>query len=280
MTYFTNIKKAGIILKKGFSDPGRVCADVLEWFAKRSVETVIDDVTPDMDLLVILGGDGTLLHVADRASEFGIPVLGVNLGDLGFLTEVSVDERNSAFESIMMGDAVIDDRMMLKARLCRGTQFSEYCYALNDVVISKGNLDHLVKLDTWADQEYITTYKADGLIFSTPTGSTAYNLSAGGPIVHPGFDSILVTPICPFMLGSRPVLLPPVTKLATKLAGPVNDLKVIIDGQSAWDMKESDLLEVEASDRPLRLICSPAEGYFGILRSKLNWGGGKRIRNS
>ncbi|MCK5437765.1 MAG: NAD(+)/NADH kinase, partial [Desulfobulbaceae bacterium] len=148
MTDFTNIKKAGIILKKGFPDPGRVCADVLEWFAKRSVETVIDDVTPDMDLLVILGGDGTLLHVADRASEFGIPVLGVNLGDLGFLTEVSVDERNSAFESIMMGDAVIDDRMMLKARLCRGTQFSEYCYALNDVVISKGNLDHLVKLDT------------------------------------------------------------------------------------------------------------------------------------
>ena len=282
MIDFTDIKKVGIILKKDFPDPGRVCADVLEWFAGRSVETVIDDVTPDMDILVILGGDGTLLHVADRASRFGIPVIGVNLGDLGFLTEVSVDERNSAFESIMRGTAVIENRMMIKARLCRATEFSEYRYALNDVVISKGNIDHLVKLDTWADQEYITTYKADGLIFSTPTGSTAYNLSAGGPVVQPGLDSILVTPICPFMLGSRPVLLPPDTKLATKPAGSINDLKVIIDGQAAWDMKENDLLEVEASDRPLRLICSPSKGYFGILRSKLNWGGGrvKGLENS
>jgi NAD+ kinase len=130
-----------------------------------------------------------------------------------------------------------------------------------------------VQLSTWADEEYITTYRADGLVFSTPTGSTAYNLSAGGPIVQPGLKSILVTPICPFMLESRPVLLPATVRLTTRLADIAREMKVIVDGQPAWDMRDDDTLEVVASDRPLRLISSLRKGYFEILRNKLNWGG-------
>lgn len=268
-----DFKKVGIIQKRESEEARRIAAELAEWFADKHVSTVIDSITNDMDLLVILGGDGTLLHVAEEASRYKIPVVGVNLGGLGFLTEISVDECYEAMNAIMAGAVHIEDRMMFKVRLRAGEEASPWRYALNDVVISKGNVDRLVYLSTWADDEYITTYKADGLIFSTPTGSTAYNLSAGGPIVHPGQRSLLVTPICPFMLESRPVLLPSNVRLKTKLDGCVNDVKVIVDGQFSWEMKESDLLEVEASDRLLRLIGSPKKGYFEILRNKLNWGG-------
>lgn len=268
-----DLKKVGIIQKRESEEAQRIAAELAEWFAGRQVSTVIDSIAGDMDLLVILGGDGTLLHVAEEASRYKIPVVGVNLGGLGFLTEISVDECYATMDAIMVGAVHIEDRMMFKVRLRAGEETGSWQYALNDVVISKGNVDRLVYLSTWADDEYITTYKADGLIFSTPTGSTAYNLSAGGPIVHPDQHSFLVTPICPFMLESRPVLLPSKVRLKTKLDGCVNDVKVIVDGQFSWEMKENDLLEVEVSDRLLRLIGSPKKGYFEILRNKLNWGG-------
>jgi NAD+ kinase len=246
---------------------------LLSWLEKKSVQAVIDEITADLDLLIILGGDGTLLHVAEDASRLGIPVVGVNLGGLGFLTEVAVEECYETLEAILTGGVATEERLMLRARINSGGELTAWRYALNDIVVSKGNLDRMVQLSTWADQEYITTYRADGLIFSTPTGSTAYNLSAGGPIVQPGLKAILVTPICPFMLESRPVLLPFTVRLNTRLAGHAADVKIIIDGQSAWDMREKDLLEIEASDKPLKLISSLRKGYFEILRNKLNWGG-------
>ena len=268
-----NISKVGIVLKKESPEPERIGKELVEWFAARSIVTEIDVISADMDMVVVLGGDGTLLHVADQASRFGIPVVGVNMGDLGFLTEVAVDERYEALGVILDGDVLIEERMMLKARLRRGDGASEWLYVLNDVVISKGSIDRLVRLSTWADQEYITTYKADGLIFSTATGSTAYNLSAGGPVMHPALRAILVTPICPFMLESRPVLLPASMSLCTRLAGDAGEVKVIVDGRYAWEMKMGDQLEVKTAEKPLRLISSPRKGYFEILRNKLNWGG-------
>ncbi len=268
------IKSVGIILRKGSEEPKIIGAELRQWFAERSIDTIIDEVRPGLDLLVILGGDGTLLHVADQASRFEIPVLGINLGDLGFLTEVAKDERYQALDAILNGGFSIEKRMMLKVRLIGPGQTADWQYALNDVVISKGNLDSLLQLSTWADQDYITTYRADGLIFSTPTGATAYNLSAGGPIVHPSLHSILVTPICPFMLDSRPVLLAPETRLTSRLiAEHDTDAKVIIDGRISWDMRGDHTLEVMASDRTLQLIGSPQKGYFEILRNKLGWGG-------
>lgn len=272
-----DIKKVGIILRKGSDEPKAIAAELQGWFAERSIETVIDAVLPDLDLLVILGGDGTLLHVADQASQFAIPVVGINLGDLGFLTEVAKEERYHALSAILAGGFTIEKRMMLKVRLVGSEGTTDWHYALNDVVISKGNLDSLLQLSTWADHEYITTYRADGLIFSTPTGATAYNLSAGGPIVHPSLCSILVTPICPFMLDSRPVLLAPQTRLTSRLLVQQNtDVKVISDGMILWDMKGDQVLEVMASDRTLQLIGSPQKGYFEILRNKLGWGGVSR----
>ncbi|OKY75471.1 MAG: NAD(+) kinase [Desulfobulbaceae bacterium DB1] len=266
-------KRVGIILKKDSARARDVGNDLVAWFARKSIETLIDTIVPELDILIILGGDGTLLHVAEEASQCRVPVVGVNLGNLGFLTEVAENEKFQALDSILAGSAVIEDRTMLKTRLRTNTSTSPWRYALNDVVISKGNIDRLVRLCTWVDSEYLNTYKADGLIFSTPTGSTAYNLSAGGPIVHPALASIMVTPICPFMLESRPVLLPASVRLCTRLAGSVADVKVIVDGQLAWDMRETDNLDIATSENPLRLICSPQKGYFDILRCKLNWGG-------
>ena len=267
------IRKVGVICKKDSVAALQMSRELLPWLDARGIVAEVDAIADDMDLLIILGGDGTLLHVADQASRLQVPVVGVNLGDLGFLTEVAVSERYEVLEGILAGQVVVEERLMLKARIHRDGEASGWRYALNDVVVSKGSADRLAQLSTWADQEYITTYRADGLIFSTPTGSTAYNLSAGGPIVNPALQSILVTPICPFMLESRPVLLPATVCLTTRLAAQANGVKVIVDGQPAWEMSASETLEVVASERPLRLICSPQKDYFEILRNKLNWGG-------
>jgi len=267
------IRKVGIICKKDSTPALGMSKELLSWLEERGISAKVDTIADDMDLLIILGGDGTLLHVADQASRLQVPVVGVNLGDLGFLTEVAVNERYEVLERILAGQVVVEERLMLKARIHRGGETVDWRYALNDVVVSKGSADRLAQLSTWADREYITTYRADGLIFSTPTGSTAYNLSAGGPIVNPALQSILVTPICPFMLESQPVLLPAAVCLTTRLAGQANAVNVIVDGQPAWEMSAGDVLEVVASERPLRLICSPQKDYFEILRNKLNWGG-------
>jgi len=180
-------------------------------------------------------------------------------------------------ELLLRNKMKIEKRLLIKTRLFGGDESEpvsgDYLYALNDVVISKGDIEQIVNFRTWADQEFITTYRADGLIFSTPTGSTAYNLSAGGPIVQPQLPCILVTPICPFMLESRPVLLSPNVTLITQLAGRADNVKVIVDGRFTWKMVENSRLEVKTAANPLHLISMPQKGYFEILRNKLNWGG-------
>jgi NAD+ kinase len=271
------IRKAGIILKQGSVKPRKIAKELITWLSDRGIETVVDTVDKDLDILIILGGDGTLLLVADKASRYEIPVMGINLGGLGFLTAVAAKERFEAMELLLAGKMLVQKRILLKTRLlgtsADKTSPENYLYALNDVVISKGDIDQIVKMKTWSDQEFITTYRADGLIFSTPTGSTAYNLSSGGPIVQPGLPCILVTPICPFMLESRPVLLSPEVTLITQLDGKADNVKVIVDGRFAWNMLENSQLEVKTAEKPLYLVSMPQKGYFEILRNKLNWGG-------
>ncbi len=267
------VKKIGLIIKKESDSARTIGEELQEWLVARHYTVVIDHIDPSLDMLVILGGDGTLLRIADPASRYDIPVVGINLGNLGFLTEVAVKDRFAALEIILAGNITLEHRMMFQARLVGPAGRSDWVNSLNDIVISKGTSDRLVRLCTWADQQFVASYKADGLIISTPTGSTAYNLSAGGPIVHPSIASILVTPICPFMLESRPVLLPDDVVLTARLTGQARDVKVIVDGQPVWDMEEEDSLEVVVSEKKLQLICSPWEGYFDILRNKLNWGG-------
>ncbi|MBU0665498.1 MAG: NAD(+)/NADH kinase [Proteobacteria bacterium] len=271
-----SVRRAGIIIKKDHEPAGAFADMLCNWLKGKGITATINQIDPDLDILVILGGDGTLLHVADQAARYSIPVIGINLGNLGFLTELTEQEALPALEEIISGTVTVENRMMLKTRIIREDQPTAYRYALNEVVISKGTLDRVLQLSTRANAEYITTYKADGLIFSTPTGSTAYNLSAGGPLVYPGLASILVTPICPFMLSSRPVLLPPETRLSTCIDdGPGHYAKVIVDGQSSWDMQGNETLEIEAAEHPLLLIISPHRDYFAILRNKLHWGQSK-----
>jgi len=269
-----SVRIAGIITKKG-DLPASFFADKLgRWLEQKGISVSLNRIAPDIDILIILGGDGTLLHIAAEAAQYSIPVIGINLGHLGFLTELTENVAEEALEKIILGSIIVENRLMLKACLIKKGAHQGYRYALNDVVINKNSLDRVLHLSARADEEFITTYKADGLIISTPTGSTAYNLSAGGPLVYPGLASILVTPICPFMLSSRPVLLPSNKTITTRFDAQDSTEKanIIIDGQASWSMDKDDILEVKAAEHPLQLIVSPHKDYFAILRNKLRWG--------
>jgi NAD+ kinase len=268
------IRQAGIITKKDHEEASTCAKNLGEWLNNRSIKTVLNQIFPDLDILIILGGDGTLLHVAETAARYSIPVIGINLGNLGFLTELSESESETALEEILGSSVTMERRMMLKTRLVSADSQKGYRYALNEVVISKNAVDRLLHLYTKADDDHITTYKADGLIMSTPTGSTAYSLSAGGPLVHPGLQTILLTPICPFMLSSRPIILPPDKVITSQFISedPTFTTRIIIDGQEAWEMKAGDVLEVQAAEHTLQLISSTQRDYFTILRNKLKWG--------
>ena len=268
------VRRAGIITKPDDAESA-ACAERLgEWFARRHIETVLDSITADLDILLVLGGDGTMLHIAEKAALHGIPVVGINLGYLGFLTEFTALEAENTLETLLAGPVTIENRQMLQAQLLKDGVSSGNRFALNDIVINKRAPDRLLNLATKANNNTITTYKADGLIFSSPTGSTAYNLSAGGPLVHPGLSAILVTPICPFMLGSRPIILPADCILTTGFdsRSSSDTAKVIIDGRHTWDIHQGDILEVRAASLPLQLITSSSRDYFSILRTKLHWG--------
>lgn len=269
-----NVRKIGIITKKDVDRPGQYAAKLTNWLEQKKISSTLNAISPDLDMIIVLGGDGTLLHIAEKAARHAIPVLGINLGNLGFLTELTEDETFDALAHILSSKITIENRLMLKTRLVSKGLTTSYRYALNDVVINKNVLDRLLNLSTTIDEEYITTYKADGLIFSSPTGSTAYNLSAGGPLVYPGLATITVTPICPFMLSSRPIILPADKRIKTRFdAGNSHEhAQVIIDGQAFWEMKDNDELEIETAEHFLKLIVSSTRDYFTILRNKLHWG--------
>lgn len=264
----------GIITKIDDAKSASYAKILVNWLRERDIGIFVNEINAGLDMIIVLGGDGTLLHIAEKAARHAIPVLGINLGNLGFLTELTEKETFQALERVLAGKLTIENRLMLKARLIKNNQATDYRYALNDVVIAKNVLDRLLRLAARAGTEYITTYKADGLIFSSPTGSTAYNLSAGGPLVYPGLTTITVTPICPFMLSSRPIILPADKQIRTRFeAGTGTErAQIIIDGQAFWEMRDGDELEIETAGQPLQLIVSSTRDYFSILRTKLHWG--------
>ncbi len=271
-----NIAFAGVVTRPDSPDVEQVGREVVEWFGKRNIRAELNRIDPDMDVVIVLGGDGTLLHVAWEASRYQVPVLGVNFGNLGFLAEIAADEIYEALETLLVEEDVrMEHRIMLSTAFINGAtgEMSPTVHALNEVVILKKSTEAMIRLRCWADKEYVTTYRADGLILATPTGSTAYNLSAGGPVVHAELDAIVVTPICPFMLESRPVLLDSQHKFTTQLLAPAGQVKVLVDGALQWSITENDYLLVQKASKPLLLISSPWKSYFNILRSKLNWGG-------
>lgn len=224
-------------------------------------------------LMVVLGGDGTLIAAVRAVGDHDVPVLGVNLGSLGFLTEITLEEMYQTLEGWLAGTVSETSRMMLEVILTRRGEPLHTHHILNDVVINKGALARIVDLETSVDGQYLTTYKADGLIISTPTGSTGYSLSAGGPIVHPGNDSIVVTPICPHTLTNRPIVVSRTAEVRVTLRSlPDEEVYLTLDGQVGVRLEPEDWVRVTLSRRRARLISSPARSYFELLRTKLKWG--------
>lgn len=240
--------------------------------APLGIEASRDEELAAAELAIVLGGDGTLIHAARVIKGRAVPLLGVNLGSLGFMTEIPVPEAVNTLRAVLDGKGKVDSRMKLDCRLYRGDELILEDEVLNDVVINKSALAKIAAHETWLDGAFVATYLADGVIFSTPTGSTAYSLSAGGPIVHPSVDCVVVTPICPHALTQRPIVVPGDQVLSVRLNSDLQDVYLTVDGQVGHALKKGDRIEVQKSVNRLLLVKNPQMDYFAILRQKLHWG--------
>jgi NAD+ kinase len=281
------IRCVGVAIKAGEPRALAAVRDLAKWLAERNVRACFEpdaaaaigeagvpraELLRRADLLVVLGGDGTLLAVARALEERAIPILGINLGTLGFLVEVSVDEMTSALARALAGEMTIEPRMRLAVRLLRDGRALGSWLALNDAVITKGASARIVDLEAHADGQLVTTYHADGLIVSTPTGSTAYSLSAGGPILTPDVPSLLLTPICPHALTQRPLVLPDSAAIEVVVHPRGGEVQLAIDGQEGAPLHDGDRVAVRRSEHPTLLLVPPQRSRFEVLRSKLRWG--------
>jgi NAD+ kinase len=232
----------------------------------------MEHVGEGADLIIVLGGDGTLLSVSRHGKRKEVPILGVNLGGLGFLTETSVEELPAMLTRVLGGDFGISKRIMIDVRVKRGGDTIFEITVLNDAVITKDALARIIDIETYVDNEYLTTFKADGLIFSTPTGSTGYSVAAGGPLLYPSLPNIIVTPICPHTLTNRPIILQENAKVRAKLKSEGEKVVLTLDGQIGFPLEFDDEVTIKRSVHVVNLIPSSSRGYFEILRTKLKWG--------
>jgi NAD+ kinase len=222
--------------------------------------------------LLVLGGDGTLLAAARVAAAKGIPILPINMGSLGFLTSFMLEELYPALEDIFAGRLTISERVMLHVELERGGKTVDKQSVLNEVVINKGALARMIELELIIDNDFVCRYRADGLIVASPTGSTAYSLSAGGPIVHPAVESFVITPICPHTLSDRPVVVRDTSIIEAKLSVGTESVFLTLDGQKGIPLQPTDRVRISRAQQLLKLIQTPNKSYFEILRNKLKWG--------
>ena len=231
------------------------------------------EISERADLIVVLGGDGTLLSIARHIKRSDLPLLGVNLGGLGFLTAITLDELLIVMEEVLAGNFSLSPRMVLKVSLYRRGKPTSNHNVLNDVVINKGAMARIIDLKTVIDGKLVNTFKADGLIFSTPTGSTGYSLSAGGPIVYPTLNSITIAPICPHTLSNRPLIVPSKVTIETTLTSTdSDDVFLTLDGQVGFSLQPLDKVTITRADHDIKLVASPSKTYFEVLRNKLKWG--------
>lgn len=281
------MKKVGIICKTGISEPSEILKGLLPWLRQKGYETYLDTETASalniegsprsqipslVDVIIVLGGDGTMLSVCRLVGDKGIPILGVNIGGLGFLTEVQKDELYDILENVLTGKCSMEERMMLTACVYRNNECVAEYIAMNDVVVTKGALARIIDLETYINHTYVNTFKADGLIVSTPTGSTAYALSAGGPILYPTLNSLVLAPICPHTLTNRPIVLPDGVLIEIVLRSQTEDVFLTLDGQVGFSLMLNDIVEVRKSPFTTKLLTPCGKDYFQILRTKLKWG--------
>lgn len=256
---------------------GRGCTPLVEGHLARHLEMPSeiskDDLRNQAELVVVLGGDGTLISVARLFSGREVPILGVNLGSLGFLTEITVEELYSVLEHCLLGNPNISERMMLEVVVTRGSSEIKRCDVLNDVVINKGAIARIIELEAKVDRRNLSTFKSDGLIISTPTGSTGYSLSAGGPVVHPLMGCIIITPICPHTLTNRPIVITDESVISIVVKSSFDEkVYLTLDGQVGVELQEGDTVEVRRAFKVTPIVTSRDNDYFSILRTKLKWG--------
>jgi NAD+ kinase len=289
------MKRIGIIAKQNKPEVIPIVRNLVEWLQPKEIEVYMEegmvkqfypplgtpllksvereDIPTKAEMIIVLGGDGTLLSVARLVGDHDVPILGVNLGGLGFLTEITLEELYRVLEKVVQGDFITNERVVLNASVIRrGERLAEFI-VLNDAVINKGALARIIDLETTINGEYLTTFKSDGLILSTPTGSTAYNLSAGGPIVYPSLHCIIITPICPHTLTNRPIMVPDDVEIRATLKTKQQEVILTLDGQQGFTLEFEDIVEVKKSEGHIYLIKSPYRHYFEVLREKLKWGG-------
>ena len=288
------MKRIGIIAKRNSPEAIALVKNMAGWLRPKGIEVYVEkevakalsgqmpgpalktvdgeDIPEHVEMIIVAGGDGTLLSVARQVVGRNIPILGVNLGGLGFLTEIPIEEVYPALDKVLEGDYRADQREVLHVSVIRkGKTLADYM-VLNDAVINKGALARIIDLETTINGEHLTTFKSDGLILSTPTGSTAYNLSAGGPIVYPTLDCIIITPICSHTLTNRPIVIPDQVIVRVILKTRQQEVILTLDGQQGFPLEFDDEIEVKKSDEHILLIKSPHRHFFGLLREKLKWG--------
>jgi NAD+ kinase len=281
------IKTVGVISKPNAPAAVELVPRLLEWLRARGIDARIDletavyavapgiprnEVPEGCDLVIVLGGDGTLLSAARAIGRREIPLFPVNLGALGFLTAITIDDLFPELERAFRGEHRVAKRRLLNTEVRRGDQVVSSYDALNDAVLSKFDIARMIDLDVFVDSQFMCTYKADGLIISTPTGSTAYSLSAGGPIIFPSVPTICLTPICPHMLTNRPVLVPETSVIRVISRGPDESVFLTIDGQVGVPIRQDDTLVCHSTQYTLHLIRPPRQMFFDVLRQKLKWG--------
>ncbi|MBM4439759.1 MAG: NAD(+)/NADH kinase [Candidatus Rokubacteria bacterium] len=283
------MNRVGIVAKPDAPRAPEVVTRLVDWLTERRIEVTLEKETAGIvpavraaaankaelpglsDLLIVLGGDGTLLSMARAVGDLGVPIMGVNLGGLGFLTATTLDEMLPSLEAVLAGRMVVEERLMLLTRVVRnGAAVFEHM-ALNDAVITKSAMSRIISLGVSVEGSHATAYRADGLIISTPTGSTAYSLSAGGPIVSPAVEAVVLTPICSHTLTNRPIVLPASHRIEVAIQSD-QEIMLTIDGQVGVGLRERDVVEVVTAPARMRLVRFPQKDFFSVLRTKLKWG--------
>jgi NAD+ kinase len=287
------IKCVGVVVKPNHKEAWATACELSEWLEKRGIDLIgkpheeaervdaescpiavaeTEKFQTKADLIVVLGGDGTMISTARLVGNREVSVLGINYGSLGYLTEFRIEEMFPALEEILAGNYEIDRRVMLEVEHLRGEQIHGKGRVLNDVVINKAALARIIEIEVELNHLFVNSFRADGLIVSTPTGSTAYNLSAGGPIVYPSMNAVVLTPICPFTLTNRPIVVPDDAEINLRLKNESDGVVLTLDGQIGYSMKAGDTVSIRKSPTTFNLVQPPNRNYFDVLRNKLKWG--------
>ena len=283
------MKKIGLVVKSD-AKAKKKAEELKGWLRSKEIEIVqkktvesgqqnaissLSQAPADLDCIFVLGGDGTFLSAVRWIDDQDIPILGIKFGEVGFLAEIAEENLYTAAEKVLKGDYILRPRMRLSVKVRRQKETLANETVLNDVVINRGALARLAHIETYIDDNYLTTYSADGLIVATPTGSTAYSLAAGGPVIHPAVPGIVLTPICPFTLTNRPLIVPESVTIKIRLAKGSSDIILTFDGQKGLDINDKDEILIQKGPHPMNLITLPERQYFDILKNKLKWSGGR-----